>query len=382
MTRKLALFTFIDAFGWELFKSYGEEFLPEHLETTSPLGTIFGYSSTCDPTIISGRLPQEHGHFSFYAYDPARSPFRYLWPLRFLPKSLASRGRVRHHISRLVKKLLGYTGYFQLYAMPFELLPYFDYTEKRDLYEPGGLNSGHPTIFDALRKNDIPFYLSDWRAPEEKNLASLRHDLDEGQIRFAYLYMAAMDAILHRDGTHAPSAPEKIRWYGREMRRVLDLAHRKYDEVALFVFADHGMTNIHSLCPLMERIQKTGLSFGRDYAAVYDSTMARFWFLRPHAREAITEALSQEPRGRILDDETLFEWGTLFPDRRYGELFFLLNPGVLLCPSHLGVKPMKGMHGYDPYDKDSVAFFGSNLPMDSPPKWLPDLYALMLAEVR
>ncbi len=38
---------------------------------------------------------------------------------------------------------------------------------------------------------------------------------------------------------------------------------------------------------LMKRIESLPLKFGVDYSAVYDSTMARFWFLKPHARAII-----------------------------------------------------------------------------------------------
>lgn len=92
MSRTLNLFTFIDAFGYRIWERYGSEFLPDRLQTSKPLGTVFGYSSTCDPTIISGELPTSHGHFSFFAYDPVRSPFRWMRTLRFLPQGFMNRG--------------------------------------------------------------------------------------------------------------------------------------------------------------------------------------------------------------------------------------------------------------------------------------------------
>ena len=75
------------------------------------------------------------------------------------------------------------------------------------------------------------------------------------------------------------------------------------------------------------------------------------------------------------------DWGIDFPDRRYGELFFLLDPGILLCPSHLGVKPLAGMHGYEPQDPASVASFFSTKQLENPPGGLADLFTLMCSEV-
>src|SRR5258708_34662346 len=111
------------------------------------------------------------------------------------------RARVRRVMSRLIRRYYGYTGYFQIYNMPFRYLPLFDYSEKRDIYQEGGINGGCPTIFDYLRDNRIPFYLSDWGASEERNLRALSESLQRGGIRFPYFHLAAMATILAAHGT-------------------------------------------------------------------------------------------------------------------------------------------------------------------------------------
>lgn len=376
---KLCLNIFIDAFGWELLKEHS--FLDDILKTKSPLNTIFGYSSTCDPTIVTGKLPREHGHFSFFYHNPAQSPFKKIRLLGLLPKSIMNRGRVRHHISKTIKRFYGYTGYFQIYNMPFKYLHYFDYSEKRDLYEPNGINNGQSTIFDYLRDNNIKYYMSDWRKGENYNLKSFEEILTKGEIAFAYLYLAAMDADLHKHGTHSTVIDEKIKWYDKEVRKILTLAQEKYDEVTLFMFSDHGMTNVFDICDLIPQITALNLDFGEDYTVVYDSTMARFWFFNQRAKKQIIDTLNKEEKGHILTDEQLQEYGCDFKDNMYGDLFYLMNPGVLLCPSFMGEKPMKGMHGYAPGHKDSVAMFASNRDLDQVPNRLDNLYQLMLDEL-
>ncbi len=377
--RKLALFAFLDAFGNEALKR--EPFLDDVLKHKGALGTVFGYSSTCDPTIITGLMPRDHDHFSFFAYNPGESPFRACRALSLLPRSITRRGRVRRLISRGIKHLYGFTGYFQIYNMPFNLLPLFEYTEKRDLYQPGGINSGARTIFDDLRDRNIPFHLSEWWKPEEHNLATLRKDLQQGAIRFAYLYLARMDAILHQFGPQSPQGSQKIRWYDARIRELLELAYTQYDTVNLYVFSDHGMTACHQVCNLIPRIERLGLAFGKEYAAVYDSTMARFWFLHDRAEAPIRQALAEESLGDILSPESLRNWGCDFTGNRYGDLFFLLKPGVLLCPSFMGETHLAGMHGYAPDDKDSIAMFGTNVVLPSMPRRLDDLYGLMQREI-
>jgi predicted AlkP superfamily pyrophosphatase or phosphodiesterase len=276
-----------------------------------------------------------------------------------LPHVITRSGRVRRVMSRIIRRFYGYTGYFQIYNMPFKYLTLFDYSEKKDLYQPNGINAETPTVFDHLRAHQIPYYLSDWRRPEVENLSTLHAALEAGEISFAYLYMAAMDADLHAHGTHAPIIAQKIQWYNEQLRQVLHTAQRHYDPVHLFVFSDHGMTDITSRCDLLSRMFSIDLRFGRDYVAVFDSTMIRFWFLRNGVREQIVDVLQTESKGHILSEKELATYGCVFPDQKYGDLFFLADPGVLICPSFMGETMLAGMHGYDPGHKDLVAMFAS-----------------------
>lgn len=380
----VSLAIFIDALGWEILQAH--TFLDDELIHKQDLRTIFGYSATCDPTILTGALPRDHGHFSFYAYDPVHSPFKgspFIQLMRLVPTALSSRNRVRNVAGRIIKRRLQYTGYFNIYNMPFKLLPLFDYTEKKDLYQKGGINSGIDTIMDYARANHVDHFLADWKASEVDNLAALSQALtDKGRnCTFAYLYMAAMDATLHQYGKDHPQVTAKMAWYETQLRALLATAKKEYKEVRLFIFSDHGMTDVHTDFNLMTLIEKTGLRFGKDYAAVYDSTMARFWFIKAESEELIHSVLEKVSEGHILSPETMHEWGVDFPGERYGELFFLMNPGSLIVPSHMGERTIAGMHGYTPDDKDSTASFSSNVELETYPKGLEDLYDLFKQEI-
>ncbi len=382
MSRKLSLFVFVDALGWEI--SSQREFLADLLTVRAPLQTVLGYSATCLPTILTGRMPCEHGHFTFFcrpADEPlgplAETPFRGLGALRWLPSGLAERGRVRRVLSRAVAASRGLTGYFQLYNVPFEELECFDYSEKRDIYQPGGINGGHPTIFDHLREREVAYHMSDWRRPESENLASLRCAVEQGQIEFAWLYLPALDGRLHDEGLAGRGIESHLQRYERELRSLLALAERHYGEVSLTVFSDHGMADVRESWDLMARVEATGLRRGSDYLAVYDSTMARFWFANGRAESRLRELLGNEARGRILEERDLRQLGCWFEDARYGQLIYLVEAGTLICPSFMGRKPLRGMHGYDPCDRASVATFASTHAPRSVPHRLDDMYSVM-----
>lgn len=57
--KTLGLFVFIDGFGWEVLRRH-PEFLAGLAPERKSLETILGYSSACDPSIISGITPSGH----------------------------------------------------------------------------------------------------------------------------------------------------------------------------------------------------------------------------------------------------------------------------------------------------------------------------------
>ena len=157
---KISIVVFIDALGWEVLK--GRRFMEDQLPVRRKLRSVFGFSSACIPTILTGLMPREHLHWSFFYYSPQTSPFKPLRLLGRLPRSLVDRGRVRNLVSKLIKRLYSYTGYFQLYNIPFEHVDKFEYCEKSDLFVPGGIHRGK-NIFDHLSHAGVPYHVSDWR---------------------------------------------------------------------------------------------------------------------------------------------------------------------------------------------------------------------------
>jgi hypothetical protein len=126
-------------------------------------------------------------------------------------------------------------------------------------------------------------------------------------------------------------------------------------------------------------VKESGLVMPKDYLAVYDSTMARFWFFTAEARKKIADVLRAQPCGRILSDEELTSLGVFFPDRRYGELVFLLHPGWLISASDFNGKGWMpvGMHGYHPDDSYSDGIFLSNREPSSRVESVADVYQCM-----
>jgi len=354
---KIAIYAFIDAFGWEIYQKYG--FLDKLLPYSQKLETTFGFSSAADPSILTGRYPDEHGHWSSFFYSPETSPFKNFDLLSFLPRQLFDRWRIRHWLSKLIAKYYHYTGYFELYSVPYSKLPYFDYLEKYDYFVPGGIIKTD-TIFDWCVKHEIPYYCSNWRETEDNIIENNKRQIQQRNIHMNYLYLPKLDGLMHNYGTKHHKVEKKIRWLEKQVSEVYECACENYDNVSLYVISDHGMADVSGSLDLITIIESLGLHYGKDYVAMYDSTMARFWFKNSTARQVITSKLNDIEQGRIVSDQELEEMHVPHKDRKFGELFFLMEPGLMINPSYMGLKTIPGMHGYHPEDKHSYASILSN----------------------
>ncbi len=357
MKEKLSLFIMVDACGWEIVKDH--PFLKNIAPHRRKLESVFGYSSTCVPSILSGRWPDEHRNWCYFIYDPEHSPFRSLRLLRWLPTALTSRRIVRRYLTKLVKVRLNFRGYFDLYNIPFRFIHLFDFTEKKSPLKPGGMNRGK-NVFDLLEEKKIPYYVTDPSLPESEHLRLLLEEIRSKRIDFAFQYWAGLDGLLHMVGNDSPEIPQKLDHYQEWIEQLMSVARENYREVELHVFSDHGMANCDRLLDLRSKIDELGLQMGVDYAVVYDSTMARFWFLKSGVRERVEQVLAGVPEGRVMGEDELRKYRAYFDDHQFGELIWLAQEGVLIVPSHMGERPIRAMHGYHPTDPQSYATLFSN----------------------
>lgn len=352
----IAIFTLIDALGWTYIKS--RPLLPDVLKYRTEVRTVLGFSSGAIPTLLSGQLPRESGHWNLFYCDPEHSPFRWVRWISFLPSSILNQRIVRRGIRFISQRMSRFGGYFQIYGVPVELLPYFDICEKKDIYRPGGVPS---SLFDRLEELGVPYRTYSYHQfSDEEIIRNARRDLSNRRYDFYFLYLSELDAFLHNSCQDAEGIERQLRRYDSWLREVYEEACRTNEEVAFYVFSDHGMTPKRSGYDLIGTIGQLGFEMPRDYLALYDSTMARFWFFDDRAEKQIATRLAELDCGHILTEKEKSELGIDFPDDRHGKIIFLLNPGVLIEPSYFGTKAPAGMHGFHPDDPYSSAVFLSN----------------------
>ncbi len=363
------LFILIDALGWRLAERAA--FLTELLPFRAALRTTLGYSSAAIPTLLTGLLPAEHGFWNLLFYAASGAPFSFL---RLAPdvalRALDHRAG-RRLLTGIGRRWLRLGPHFECCVAP-RLLPYLQWGERGDLFAPGGLHPAR-SIFDDWQAAGLPARVFSYRQGRDADLIAAARQACRDGANPVFLYLSEFDHALHQAGA-GPEAALPLARLAADLRGWLEEFIAAGGRVA--VFSDHGMMPVGQHCDLSATIAELPLRQPRDYLAVYDSTMARFWVFNERARQRLSAALADLPYGRLLGADELRREGVYFADGRYGQLIFLLHPGWLFGRGDFngrGWNPV-AMHGYHPDHPDSDAFFASNEPPRARLRGLADVY--------
>lgn len=371
----VSIFILIDALGWDYIKN--RPFLDNIAVTERPVKSILGFSSGVIPSILTGKFPEEHKHWSLYYYSPKTSPFRWTRSLLWLPKKMLNSRIARKIVEEISKKIMGYSGYFETYLTPVEHLHLFDICENKNIYAPSGIR-GADSIFDILRNKNIDYKSFTYPLKDREIFARAKKALGDSDSSFYFLYLSESDANLHSICRNKEQVNAIIDYYEKEVYELYRNAQKKFREVNLFVFSDHSMACVERSFNLKGEIENLKFRMPRDYVVFYDSTMARFWFFNPKAKNAILNFLKKKNCGRVLTKEELKKFGVNFENNMYGEVIFLMDTGSVIIPSFMGSKLPQGMHGFGVDDGTMDAMLISNKTTKEDIKDVKDFFKLML----
>lgn len=363
----------VDALGFEFASSVAG--FGARLPRRKRLDTVLGFSSGALPTLFTGRMPDAHGRFLMYRRAQGSTPFAGFDALRFVPRRVRESWRVGRALHRIVMRR-GVRGYFQLYDVPRDLLPEFDLPERADPFAPGGIEGG--TLWDDFDALGLRWAGRNWRTPESQNLEWVLDRLRGGNEDLLFCYTADLDAALHREGSGGGAPRALLAGYEVWFER---LAHacRPGEELWLYLLSDHGMVDVRTHVDVMARLAALDVRWPGDYLPFFDSTMARFWWRSPRARDAVLAALPEGVEGAWLKPEDRTRH-SIPPGPAYGDDIFLLRPGVLMLPSFMGDRPVAAMHGYDPAHPDMAALLWSNRNLPDDLSHLRDVRAFLAGE--
>ena len=335
--------------------------------------------------MLTGAYPDTSNAFSAFGYDPERSPFRWvgkLGPVGHLYQPRKMFFPFRLAVKRVSQWTSGRSRVDPAW-IPARYLPHFSVVEDRPIHEEGATIV--PGIFDLLRAQGRSFkYLGRPAIASDDEthklaLATLRAR-EEHDLVFAQLSdleeTARHKGPLVPDG-HAPAAAQTdadrelvrraIRDVDRKCRELHEALAAGYERFHFIVVSEHGMAPVMQKVNVAAQVQATGLRPGRDHLLFVDSTLVRVWSLTERARQEIPALFEDVPYGRIITTAERRE-RRIPTDRKYGDLLFAADPGVLFWPDyfHAIEHDIKGMHGYVEKDGTWGAETTGVLMMDGP----------------
>jgi predicted AlkP superfamily pyrophosphatase or phosphodiesterase len=316
------------------------------------------------PTILTGTYPTEHGMWGVKLKNNTTESFSDKLTDLF-PDIVTTSVQCLLHF---------FTNSFDLAAIPpkrrrlFELkrTKYHRRTRLTDaLLEIGGIE----TCLGVLGKSRARYLYSNSSDP----IKNVVNNIGSGLYQLEILELYSLDLIQQWN----LDTVQKVRdYYGRIDEFLNALSERcKENGIVLALLSDHGHEEIKGSIDIKREL--SGLTAAEDeYTFFIDVSMVRFWFRTVSARREILSKLAELENVTLLTSNDLNEYHISFADSRYGEVFFLADPGYIFFP-HDFYQPVanlylalsdprqrgrlknprhRGTHGYLPHHDSERAF--------------------------
>ncbi len=357
MSNSIHVFIYLTGPGWHILKEHG--FLAKHCQYQFPIMSQLGCSHAAISTTLTGKTPDKHGRFSSYYLKKSNTAFE--TAQRFYDKFRAKN-----------------SGYYGKYSVPIRNLNYFVQANHYAKKLAPGCFAPLISIVDLVNEKKIPHSIvnASLSSPIQA-LKNLRSRLEDKSVDFAFIQIDEMDSLLHNYPHNFPKIDNKLRRYERQIKKIIATGNSISPNFNLTVLSGHGMTFAPQKINIKKKIASLGMSYGHDYRAVYDPTMALFWFRDKFAKSIILDKLKELRHCKVLNNQDKKDFGINFSDKRYGETIALVEPGFQISPNDVLSKPLAGMHGYDPNHSDSLGACLSTQSISPSPSQVKDFFNIM-----
>ena len=379
--RKIVIFFYIDALNSSFITPSIMPFLSD-LATDryyKELENVLGYSFAMQSCMLSGKYPEENNHWMPYFYSPENSSMLFktfkkvgtVFPLDRLP--LIRHLTVRQTRSFFLKDGVHANNIPLRVIDKIALYPYYYMCELPFFYELAKILDKKyqvPLAYLGPPKTKRPIYV-----PLLEHIKASHH---ENELIMTYDDM--LDGIGHRFG---PYSTECLH-YAKSVDRVLLSVYQKLKNVfekdfTFIVFSDHGQCEQSHSLDLLPKFGQKGLKFGDDYVCFIDATLALFWPRNEAVEEKMLNILGRIGSGKVIDENLQKKYHIRFNDTRYGEIIFVLEPGVTFFPNFFSpFGSMKGLHGYLPEEEVQKSFLISNKKLSLHLSHVKDIADLLL----
>lgn len=361
--RKKVIFFYIDALNSSFLTPSIMPFLSD-LATDhyyKELENVLGYSFAIQSCMLSGKYPEENNHWMPYFYSPENSSmlfktFKKVGSILALDRLPPLRHSTVGQIRRFLSKNGVHPNNIPLHVIDkIALYPYYYMCELPFFHKLGErLEKRYQASLTYLGPPKIKRHMY---VPLLKHIKASNH---ESELIIAY--DDTLDGLGHRLG---PYSTECLH-YAKSLDRVLSVVYQKLKKIfkkdfIFIAFSDHGQCEQSYNLNLLSELGKKELKFGDDYVCFIDATLALFWPKNEAVKEKMLNILGRIGLGKVIDENLQKRYHIRFNDKRYGEIIFVLEPGVTFFPNFFSpFGSMKGLHGYLPEEEVQKSFLISN----------------------
>jgi predicted AlkP superfamily pyrophosphatase or phosphodiesterase len=239
-----------------------------------------------------------------------------------------------------------------IFNIPFRYLRYF---KKAGVcaYED---EFSHPTVLTRMNglKKALYSRYSSVGDRDKYVFEEAKEAIDADIYQNIFVASADLDHLTHRVGVGSGEHRKKIASLDKQLKEICLLFAKKNPDGNICVFSDHGMANTTKSVTIdLEKV------FGRAnedrYIYFIDSTMLRIWVFDKGLEKEIKSYLKNLDYGKSLNQDERKKFGIV--SKEFGSIIFLLNEGIVFCPSFFGKSIPKAMHGYHPELASQLGMF-------------------------
>lgn len=160
-------------------------------------------------------------------------------------------------------------------------------------------------------------------------LDRLLFELCSGETKLEFVELYFLDILQHWNLDNS----SKISAFYKSVDNFVKNLHEKCQEkgTTLMILSDHGMEKVTGSIDIKRELSRLDLSED-EYSFFIEVPMARFWFHNDRARRKIVEMLSSIDNGTLLSYKDIHKYNVKFNDDKYGEVYFIADPGYIIFP--------------------------------------------------
>jgi len=371
------VFFLLDAFRQNYISKVDTPFLFEKANEGTHIEKIIPSAGFCERTeIFFGLKPNESGFFTAIGFDAKKGVYREDKTLSFFGKieNICSNiiqtifksrknqfeGLLHKIIDRIHFKFFGSKKKMKTYKIPHSFLKYFNLTE--DEFESIDDIKGRKSLFKIIEESKMKTYSGAFTSlggvsnGDDSNRIKLAIEASKSH-EFIPVYINCVDSFGHEFGPNSKKLKNKLFELDKMLESAVEEILENSPDTNFYFLGDHGMTEVQKHVDIkhkfLEISKKNNLKIDKDFIYFLDSTLMRIWFFNDQARKSFEKEFNTDPffkyNGVFIDETLTKKFNLPLNDRRYGDIAWWANEGVLIFPDFFhNKKIVKGMHGYQP----------------------------------